>query len=182
MMSEKKKIEIEDKEEAKEEIKEETGNEAADSELEALKAENEKLKGDLAKLNDTYLRTVAEYENYRKRSQKEKDQVYGNAVSDTVKKLLDVLDAFDRASACECTDEKYKQGIDFIAQSVKNTFDAIGVKEIPAEGEQFNPEFHNAMMHMDNEAYGENVVTEVYKKGYMYGDKVIRCADVIVAN
>lgn len=179
-MSEKKKIEIEDKEEEKEEVKEE--KEAQDNELEALRAENEKLKGDLEKLNDTYLRTVAEYENYRKRSQKEKDQVYGNAVSDTLTKLLDVLDAFDRASAYECTDEKYKQGIDFIAQSVKNTFDAIGVKEIPAMGEQFDPQYHNAMMHMDSDAYGENEITDVYKKGYMYGDKVIRCADVIVAN
>lgn len=148
----------------------------------ALADENEKLKAELAELQDRYLRTVAEYDNFRKRSQREKDQTYANAVSDTVTKFLDVLDAFDRASNYECADEEYKKGIDLISNSIKSTFDSIGVKEIPALGEQFNPDLHSAMMHVDDDAYGENVITEVYRKGYKYGDKVIRYSSVIVAN
>lgn len=152
------------------------------SENDVLKNEIEDLKKQVSDINDKYLRTLAEYENFRKRSQKEKDQTYGNAVSDTVTKFLDILDAFDRAANYECSDAEYKKGIDLISNSVKETFSAIGVKEIPALGEQFNPDLHNAMLHIDNDAYGENEITEVYKKGYTYGDKVIRYSSVIVAN
>lgn len=147
-----------------------------------LEEELEKLKKDMAELNDRYIRTLAEYDNFRKRSQREKDAVYANATSDTVTKLLPILDSFDRAANYECPDEQYKKGINLIGTSVKEAFDSLGIKEIPALGEQFDPKFHNAVMHIDNPAYGENVITDVYRKGYTLGDKVIRFSMVVVAN
>lgn len=152
------------------------------NELETLKAELEKLKKEKDELNDRYLRTLAEYDNFRKRSQREKDAVYGDATADAVKKLLPILDSFDRASNYECPDAEYKKGIDLIGNSIKEAFDQLGLKEIPALGEQFDPKFHNAVMHNDDPAYGENVITDVYRKGYTLGDKVIRFSMVVVAN
>ena len=152
------------------------------NELEILKAELEKLKKEKDELNDRYLRTLAEYDNFRKRSQREKDAVYGDATADAVKKLLPILDSFDRASNYECPDAEYKKGIDLIGNSIKEAFDQLGLKEIPALGEQFDPKFHNAVMHNDDPAYGENVITDVYRKGYTLGDKVIRFSMVVVAN
>lgn len=152
------------------------------NELENLKAELEKLKKEKDELNDRYLRTLAEYDNFRKRSQREKDAVYGDATADAVKKLLPILDSFDRASNYECPDAEYKKGIDLIGNSIKEAFDQLGLKEIPALGEQFDPKFHNAVMHNDDPAYGENVITDVYRKGYTLGDKVIRFSMVVVAN
>ena len=152
------------------------------NELETLKAELEKLKKEKDELNDRYLRTLAEYDNFRKRSQREKDAVYGDATADAVKKLLPILDSFDRASNYECPDAEYKKGIDLIGNSIKEAFDQLGLKEIPALGEQFDPKFHNAVMHNDDPAYGENIITDVYRKGYTLGDKVIRFSMVVVAN
>lgn len=152
------------------------------NELETLKAELEKLKKEKDELNDRYLRTLAEYDNFRKRSQREKDAVYGDATADAVSKLLPILDSFDRASNYECPDAEYKKGIDLIGNSIKEAFDQLGLKEIPALGEQFDPKFHNAVMHNDDPAYGENVITDVYRKGYTLGDKVIRFSMVVVAN
>lgn len=152
------------------------------NELETLKAELEKLKKEKDELNDRHLRTLAEYDNFRKRSQREKDAVYGDATADAVKKLLPILDSFDRASNYECPDAEYKKGIDLIGNSIKEAFDQLGLKEIPALGEQFDPKFHNAVMHNDDPAYGENVITDVYRKGYTLGDKVIRFSMVVVAN
>ncbi len=145
------------------------------SELETLKAEKDEL-------YDKYLRTLAEYDNYRKRSQREKDAIYGDATAEAVKKLLPVLDSFERALNYECKDEEFKKGIALIQNTLKEVFDGMNVKEIPAMDEQFDPNLHEAVMHIDNPAYGENVVTEVYRKGYMIGDKVIRHSMVIVAN
>ena len=165
---------------APEEQQEATAEET--NELETLKAELEKLKKEKDELNDRYLRTLAEYDNFRKRSQREKDAVYGDATADAVKKLLPILDSFDRASNYECPDAEYKKGIDLIGNSIKEAFDQLGLKEIPALGEQFDPKFHNAVMHNDDPAYGENVITDVYRKGYTLGDKVIRFSMVVVAN
>lgn len=152
------------------------------TELESLKAELAKLKEEKDALNDRYLRTLAEYDNFRKRSQREKEAVYGDATVDTVSKLLPILDSFDRASNYECQDTEFKKGIDLIGNSIKEAFDQLGIKEIPAMGEQFDPKFHNAVMHNDDPAYGENVITDVYRKGYTLGEKVIRFSMVVVAN
>lgn len=176
-MSEKEKVTT-----APEETPELSAEEALQAEIEALRAEKEKLEKEKAELNDRYLHMMAEYDNFRKRSQREKDAVYGDATADAVTKLLPILDSFDRASQYACPDEQYKKGMDLIGNSVKEAFDSLGVKEIPALGEPFDPKFHNAVMHNDDPAYGENVVTDVYRKGYTLGDKVIRYSMVIVAN
>ena len=152
------------------------------SELDALKAELEALKAEKAELYDNYLRTLAEYDNFRKRSQREKDAIYGDATTEAVKKLLPVVDSFERALNYECKDEEFKKGIALIQNTLKDVFDSLGVKEIPDIGEQFDPNLHEAVMHTEDPAYGENVITDCYRKGYMLGDKVLRFSMVIVAN
>lgn len=152
------------------------------TELDTVKEELEALKAEKDELFDKYLHTLAEYDNFRKRSQREKDAIYSDATIDTVKKLLPVLDSFERALNYECKDEEFKKGISLIQNTLKEVFDSMGVKEIPDVGEQFDPNFHEAVMHNEDPAYGENVITDVYRKGYMLGDKVIRFSMVIVAN
>ena len=155
---------------------------AEKTELETLREELETLQKAKDELYDKYLRTLAEYDNYRKRSQREKDAIYGDATAEAVKKLLPVLDSFERALNYECKDEEFKKGIALIQNTLVEVFENLGVKEIPAMDAQFDPNLHEAVMHIDNPAYGENIVTDVYRKGYMLGDKVIRHTMVIVAN
>ena len=152
------------------------------TELESLREELETLQKAKNELYDKYLRTLAEYDNFRKRSQREKDAIYGDATVDAVKKLLPVLDNFERALNYECKDEEFKKGIALIQNTLVEVFDNLGVKEIPAMDAQFDPNLHEAVMHIDNPAYEENIVTDVYRKGYMLGDKVIRHTMVVVAN
>ncbi len=152
------------------------------TELESLREELETLQKAKDELYDKYLRTLAEYDNFRKRSQREKDAIYGDATVDAVKKLLPVLDNFERALNYECKDEEFKKGIALIQNTLVEVFDNLGVKEIPAMDAQFDPNLHEAVMHIDNPAYEENIVTDVYRKGYMLGDKVIRHTMVVVAN
>lgn len=161
---------------------EQTGVPAEKTELEKLSEELETLQKAKDELYDKYLRTLAEYDNFRKRSQREKDAIYGDATVDTVKKLLPVLDNFERALNYECKDEEFKKGIALIQNTLKEVFENIGVTEIPAIDQQFDPNLHEAVMHIDNPAYEENIVTDVYRKGYMLGDKVIRHTMVVVAN
>ena len=151
-------------------------------ELETVKEELEAIKAEKDELYDKYLRTLAEYDNFRKRSQREKDAIYGDATAESVKKLLPVLDSFERALNYECKDEEFKKGISLIQNTLKEVFDSIGVKEIPDVGEQFDPNLHEAVMHTEDPAYGENVITDCYRKGYTLNDKVIRFSMVIVAN
>ena len=152
------------------------------TELESLREELETLQKAKDELYDKYLRTLAEYDNFRKRSQREKDAIYGDATVDAVKKLLPVLDNFERALNYECKDEEFKKGIALIQNTLVEVFDSLGVKEIPAMDAQFDPNLHEAVMHIDNPAYEENIVTDVYRKGYILGDKVIRHTMVVVAN
>ncbi|MBQ8788114.1 MAG: nucleotide exchange factor GrpE [Oscillospiraceae bacterium] len=155
---------------------------AEKTELETVKEELEAIKAEKDELYDKYLRTLAEYDNFRKRSQREKDAIYGDATAESVKKLLPVLDSFERALNYECKDEEFKKGISLIQNTLKEVFDSIGVKEIPDVGEQFDPNLHEAVMHTEDPAYGENVITDCYRKGYTLNDKVIRFSMVIVAN
>lgn len=155
---------------------------AEKTELEKLSEELEALQKAKDELYDKYLRTLAEYDNFRKRSQREKDAIYGDATIDAVKKLLPVLDNFERALNYECKDEEFKKGISLIQNTLVEVFDNLGVKEIPSMDQQFDPNLHEAVMHIDNPAYEENIVTDVYRKGYMIGDKVIRHTMVVVAN
>lgn len=145
-------------------------------------SETEKLQEQIDSLNDKLLRTLAEYDNYRKRTMKEKDSIYPQAKADTVEKFLPIIDNFERAVQCECTDSEFKKGIEMIFNSFLQAMKELSVEEIGTEGEPFNPDVHNAVMHVEDEAYGENVVAQVLQKGYKIGDRVVRYAMVKVAN
>lgn len=132
-----------------------------------------------AEANDKFLRTLAEYDNFRKRTAKERDGIYADAYMDAVKSILPVIDNIERITAF-ATDEKMGEGINLIIASMKETLAKMGVTEI--EAKTFDPNFHNAVMHIDDEALGEGEIVEVFQKGYLYGDRVIRYAMVKVAN
>lgn len=145
-------------------------------------SKEQQLQTQLDELNDRLLRTMAEYDNYRKRSIKEKDAIYPQAKADTVEKFLPIIDNFERAMQAECTDEAFKKGMEMIFQSFIKTMTDLSVEEIGKVGEQFNPDLHNAVMHIEDEALGENVVAQVLQKGYRIGERVVRYAMVQVAN
>jgi molecular chaperone GrpE len=152
------------------------------AELEGLKADREALQKKCDELGDRYLRALAEYDNFRKRTQREKDAIYGDAIADAVTKLLPILDSFERAREYPCADENFKKGIDMICNSVGEAFASLGVTEIPAEDQPFDPNLHNAVLHVEDPALGENRIAEVFRKGYRLGDRVIRFSMVKVAN
>ena len=131
---------------------------------------------------DRYLRLAAEYDNFRKRSQKEKDSLYTDIKVDTLRKFLPVYDNLERALKQATADEAYRKGVEMIMAQFKSTMDGLGVTEIAAEGEKFDPKKHNAVMHVEDESFGENEIVEVFQRGFTLGDKVIRFAMVKVAN
>lgn len=136
----------------------------------------------LAELNDKYLRILAEYDNYRKRTSKEKIETYGNATSQCVSEILPVLDSFELALKTECADEAFKNGMQMIYNQLAEALKKLGVSEMEALGCEFDPNLHNAIKQTEDESFGENTVCEVFQKGYMLNDKVIRHAVVAVAN
>ena len=136
----------------------------------------------LADKEDQYLRLAAEYDNFRKRSQKEKEGIYQGAKSDAVAAFLPVYDNLDRALKQETADEAYKKGVEMTMTGLKDILSKLGVEEIPALGEPFDPALHNAVMHVEDESAGENTVVDVFQAGFKLGDKVIRFAMVKVAN
>ena len=140
---------------------------------------------ELAELKDTYLRLLAEYDNFKKRTQKEKEAIYVDSVGDTVMALLPVIDNFERALASFSDEEKEKElykGIEMIYNQTIETFEKLGVQRIEALGCEFDPLRHNAIMHIDDESIADNTVVEEFQKGYTYRDKVIRYSMVKVAN
>ena len=140
------------------------------------------LESEKAALNDKFLRVCAEYDNFRRRSQKEKDALYGDIRANTVSQFLPVYDNLERALKQSTEDEAYRKGVEMIMAQFETTLEKIGVKEIPSLGETFNPELHNAVMHVEDEEKGENEIVEVFQKGFMLNDKVIRFVMVKVAN
>lgn len=155
---------------------------AQPQEEQQIAGELEQAKQEAAGLQERLLRTLAEYDNYRKRTQKEKDAIYPQAQADTVLKFLPIIDNFERALQCECADPEFKKGVEMIFTSFLTTLKELSVEEIGQEGESFNPDFHNAVMHIEDEALGENVVAQVLQKGYRIGERVVRYAMVTVAN
>lgn len=133
-------------------------------------------------LNDRLLRTMAEYDNYRKRTQKEKESIYPDAISFAVQTILPVIDNFEIALKSECADENFKKGMEMIFNQMTESLKSLNVTEINPEGNPFDPEEHNAVMHVDDDSVEENTVVEVLRKGYKLGEKVIRFAMVKVAN
>jgi molecular chaperone GrpE len=131
---------------------------------------------------EAHLRLAADYDNYRKRTIKEKDASYGNGKADAVAKILPIYDNLERALNQPCTDEAYKKGVEMTMTELKKIFESLGVEIYGEIGEEFNPELHNAVMHNEDESLGENVISMVFQKGFKSGDKVIRFAMVQVAN
>lgn len=162
-----------------------TGAEAAEDEkdeLTALKEEKEAAEKALAAYEDKFLRLSAEYDNFRKRSVKEKADIYPEATARAVEAFLPMADNFERALMAETTDEKYKSGIQMIYNQLCEAFKSLGVEVIDRVGEEFDPNLENAVSRIDSDELGENIVAQVYQKGYKRGDKVIRHAMVVVAN
>ena len=163
-------------EEIQEEIPEDEP--AEESPEEKIKALEEAAAAD----KDKYLRLLAEYDNFRKRSVKEKLDASENATAKAALEVISVIDNFERAVAAECSDENYKKGVEMIYNQFIQVISKLGVEEIDALGKEFDPNLHNAVTQIEDESLGENVVAQVYQKGYKLGDKVIRCAMVVVAN
>ena len=158
-----------------EEIKEETAElveEAAEVTIDPI----------LAALNDKYLRICAEYDNFRKRSQKEKEALYKDVKADTLKSFLPVYDNLLRALAQPTEDAAYAKGVEMIMAQFNTTMEKLGVEKIESLGQSFDPAFHNAVMHVEDEEVGENIVVEEFQKGYMYKESVVRHSMVKVAN
>ena len=186
-MSEKKKKNEETAEEIKTEVPvEEEQTDVSQEEVFTVSKEEMEQMEQLAQLvsegNDKYLRLAAEYDNYRKRTSKEKESIYTDAKIDTIKPFLEVYDNLVRGLA-QCEDgDSHKQGLEMIAKQFLSVLEKLGVSEIEAEGQPFDPEKHNAVMHVEDENFGENTVAEVFQKGFMLNEKVIRFAMVKVAN
>ncbi len=146
-----------------------------------LAAEVARLESELAEQADKYLRMAAEYDNFRRRSREEKEGVYDGALSDTVSELLPIIDNLDRAALYD-DGEKIKEGLVMIAKSVEQVFAKLRVEAFGAPGETFDPNIHNAVLHIDDDSYGEGEIVEVFQKGYKKGNHIIRFAMVKTAN
>ena len=143
----------------------------------------EKLAAQMAILNDQHLRLAAEYDNYRKRTTREKETIYQDAKLDTIAKFLEVYDKLERAVTQAGDDDNvHKKGMEMIFHQLQGVLEKLGVTVIDPAGQPFDPERHNAVMHVDDENLGENVVAQVFQKGFLLGDRVIRFAVVQVAN
>ncbi len=160
--------------EIKDEVKEEAKEEKSEKDI--LKEENKNL-------NDKYLRLLAEYDNFKKRTAREKEAIYIDAASDTITELLPVIDNLQRAlDSFDDKENDFYKGIEMVYKQTEEIFKKLGVEEIKAVGEEFNPELHNAVMHIEDESVTENTIVEQFQKGYTYKEKVIRYSMVKVAN
>jgi len=146
-----------------------------------LQEENKKLQDDVDAIKDKYLRTTAEYENFRKRTAKEKQGIYTDACADVLKEVLPVLDNLERALSVEGCGEELRTGVEMTVRLFNVAFEKLGVEELASKGE-FDPNLHNAVMHVDDEQFGANEIVEVFQKGYKKENKVLRHSMVKVAN
>lgn len=163
-----------------EEIGQETASEQPISEQETA-ASSPSAEGQKAD-DDKYIRLMAEYDNFRKRSAKERENIYTDVRVDTVSRFLPVYDNLQRAMLTETADEAYKKGVEMTFTQLREVFKKLGVEEINTEGEKFDPTYHNAVMHIEDESYGESEIVEEFQKGFRIGEKVIRFSMVKVAN
>ena len=171
----------EDKKSDKKSKKEKEKEKKNDEEKKAEQAE-QAVSEAMAALNDKYLRLCAEYDNFRRRSQKEKDSLYGDVKADTLLKFLPVYDNLVRALNTPTQDEAFRKGVEMTMNQFNTTMERLGVTKIDSLGEKFDPALHNAVMHVEDEEKGENEIVEVFQEGFRLGDKVIRFAMVKVAN
>ena len=165
---------------------EQAAEKAAEEETFTVTREQMEQMEQLAKMvsdaSDKYLRLAAEYDNYRKRTTREKENAYADAKADTIKPFLAVLDNLERGVQQFEEGDGHRQGLEMICKQFIDVLGQMGVTEIPALGQPFDPEKHNAVMHTEDESAGENTIVEVFQKGFMIGDKVLRFAMVKVAN
>ena len=157
------------------------------SEKKIFGKKNKKDKKDekIEELTDRLTRQMAEFDNFRKRTEKEKSQMYEIGAKDIIDKILPVVDNFERGLNGVKEEEKndpFIQGMEMVYKQLMTTLEGVGVKPIEAVGQEFNPDFHNAVMHVEDENFGENIVAEEFQKGYMYRDSVVRHSMVKVAN
>ena len=179
-MSEDKRNETDNIEEVKEEI-ENLDNEKTEK-LSKNSEKTSKLKKDLEETTDRYKRVLAEFENYKKRSSKEKDNLYSYVLSDIVEVLLPVIDNLEKAVIANTSDEAYKQGVEMVLNQFKDSLKAKGIEEIETVGKTFDPELHEAVSSVVDKNLGEKEIKEEFRKGYKIGPKVIRHSMVVVAN
>lgn len=162
-------------------------NENVEVENEDVKKEQEKNKEmvpkqDYDELDDRYKRILAEFENFKKRSGKEREGLYNSILSDVIEVMLPVVDNLENAAKVETSDENYKQGVELVLKQFKDVLKSKGVEEIKAMGETFDPELHEAVGSIQDENLGEKEIAQEYRKGYKIGNKVIRHSMVVVAN
>ena len=151
------------------------------SKCDKLNEEIELLRKEIKEKDDKYLRMAAEYDNFRRRSREEKTACYDGAMSDTVSELLPIIDNIERAALYD-DQAKVKEGLVMIAKAIEGALSSLGIEEVGHVGEKFDPNLHNAVLHVDDESYGENEIVEVFQKGYKKGNKIIRFAMVKTAN
>ena len=150
-----------------------------------FKKKKDKKDEKIEELTDRLTRQMAEFDNFRKRTDKEKSQMYEVGAKDIIEKILPVIDNFERGLAAvpeESKEDPFVEGMEKIYKQIMTTLEGVGVKPIEAVGQEFNPDFHNAVMHVEDEEAGENIITEEFQKGYMYHDSVVRHSMVKVAN
>ena len=153
------------------------------SEADALREQLDAAVKEAAKQKDLLMRTAAEYDNFRKRTEREKNALYATATADTVAAFLDVADNLERALAQkDCAVEDLRKGVEMVQRQMAAELEKLGVKELGKKGEPFDAQYHNAVSHIEDENLGENVISEVYQKGYILGERVVRHAMVQVAN
>jgi len=174
-------------EEAAEPTEETEGSEEGSGFMKKFGRKNKKDKKDekIEELTDRLTRQMAEFDNFRKRTDKEKSQMYEIGAKDIIEKILPVVDNFERGIAAVPEEEKsnpFAEGMEKIYKQLMTTLEEIGVKPIEAVGQEFDPDFHNAVMHVEDEEVGENIITEEFQKGYLYRDSVVRHSMVKVAN
>lgn len=152
------------------------------AELESVKTELSSVKAALKNQEEQYLRLAAEYDNYRRRTQKEKSNAWTDAQAETALAFLPIYDNLERALKQETADKAYAKGVEMTMTQLKAVLEKLGIREIPTVGSPFDPALHNAIMHVKDETLGDNVITEAFQTGFKLGDKVIRVAMVKVAN
>ncbi len=177
-----------DSEASEEEALEETAEEGSEKGAKGLfkrKSKKDKKDEQIEELKDKLTRQMAEFDNFRKRTEKEKSAMYEIGAKDIIEKILPVVDNFERGLGAVTEEQKedsFVSGMEMIYKQIMTTLDSVGVKAIEAVGNEFDPDFHNAVMHVEDEEVGENIVVEEFQKGYTYRDTVVRHSMVKVAN
>lgn len=168
-----------------EETPENTAEETQDGDAAAEEGEKDKKDLQIEELNERLIRNMAEFDNFRKRSEKEKSQMFEIGAKNIIEKILPIIDNFERGLGAITEEEKessFVQGIEQIYKQFVTALEEVGVTAIDAVGKEFNPDFHNAVMHGEDENYGENIISDEFQKGYMYKDTVVRHSMVKVVN